>query len=204
MKIYALSILNVTPGGSAKMLTSASDLSSFSFYQRGTISEFLAFFSGLVSERTQPGERQSFTDVDKKDSEYVFHCYNRGGPESIAAVMVSDKEYPRRAAFSVLTKALETFTTKVPASSYSNPSSISFPDLKEFVAQYQDPRNADSIMRLQGELDETKLVMHQTIESVLKRGEKLDDLVARSEMLGSQSKRFYTTAKKQNSCCVIM
>ena len=215
MKIYAISILSVSQGGSAKILTSASDLSSFSFYQRGTIAEFLSFFSGLVSERTQPGERQSFTDVDKKDSEYVFHCYNRGGPESIAgksspfrrsgvvililfieAVMVSDKEYPRRAAFSVLTKSLETFSTKVPASQYSNPSSISFPDLKEFLAQYQDPRNADSIMRLQGELDETKMVMHQTIESVLKRGEKLDDLVARSEMLGTQSKRFYTTAKR--------
>ena len=84
MKIYAISILSVSQGGSAKILTSASDLSSFSFYQRGTIAEFLSFFSGLVSERTQPGERQSFTDVDKKDSEYVFHCYNRGGPESIA------------------------------------------------------------------------------------------------------------------------
>ena len=110
--------------------------------------------------------------------------------------MVADKEYPRRSAFSVLTKVLETFTTKVPASFYSNPSSISFPDLKEILTEYQDPRKADAIMRLQGELDETKLVMHQTIESVLKRGEKLDDLVARSETLGAQSKRFYTTAKR--------
>lgn len=110
--------------------------------------------------------------------------------------MVADKEYPRRAAFSVLTKTLESFSTKVLTSSYSNPSSISFPELKEYLAQYQDPRNADAIIRLQGELDETKLVMHQTIESVLKRGEKLDDLVTRSEMLGAQSKRFYVTAKK--------
>lgn len=84
MKIYALSVLNVPQGGSAKMLSSASDLSSFSFYQRGTIAEFLAFFTGLVAERTSQGERQSFTDVDKQDSEYVFHVYNRGGEQPIA------------------------------------------------------------------------------------------------------------------------
>ena len=84
MKIYALSIVLTPEGGSAKVLNSASDLSSFSFYQRGTISEFLTFFSGLVAERTQPGERQSFTDVDKQDSEYVFHVYNRGGDERLA------------------------------------------------------------------------------------------------------------------------
>ena len=54
-------------------------------------------------------------------------------------------------------------------------------------------------MKLQQELDETKIVMHQTIESVLKRGEKLEDLVARSDALGAQSKRFYVTAKKVRS-----
>lgn len=30
------------------------------------------------------------------------------------------------------------------------------------------------------DLDETKIVLHKTIESVLERGEKIDDLVVRS------------------------
>ena len=51
-------------------------------------------------------------------------------------------------------------------------------------------------MRVQQELDETKVVLHKTIESVLARGEKLDDLVTRSDMLSAQSKRFFQTAKK--------
>ena len=45
---------------------------------------------------------------------------------------------------------------------------------------------------------------HGTIESVLQRGEKLDDLVAKSEDLGLQSKTFYKTAKKTNACCSYM
>ena len=36
---------------------------------------------------------------------------------------------------------------------------------------------------------------HKTMESLLQRGEKLDDLVARSDALSAQSKLFYKTAK---------
>lgn len=44
-------------------------------------------------------------------------------------------------------------------------------------------------------------LQHNTIEAVLERGEKLDDLVSKSEMLSLQSKTFYKTARKTNSCC---
>ena len=59
-------------------------------------------------------------------------------------------------------------------------------------------------MKIQRELDETKIVLHKTIESVLERGEKIDTLVEKSNDLSSQSRMFYTQAKKQNSCCVVM
>jgi hypothetical protein len=52
-------------------------------------------------------------------------------------------------------------------------------------------------MKVQAELDETKGVLHKTIESVLERGEKLDSLVERSDALSAQSKLFYRSAKKQ-------
>lgn len=42
----------------------------------------------------------------------------------------------------------------------------------------------------------TRGAQHKTIESVLQRGEKLDNLVERSEALSAQSKMFYKTAKK--------
>ncbi|EAU86788.1 vesicle membrane protein with acyltransferase activity [Coprinopsis cinerea okayama7 len=199
MKIFSIAILQAPPGGAATVLSSASDLSSFSFFQRGAIQEFMTFFTKTVAERTSSGQRQSV-----QEKEYTFHTYNRGGPEQIAAVLICDQEYPVRPAYSLLTKALDDFTSKVPQSSYSNPSSISFPEIDVYIQKYQDPRQADTIMRVQQELDETKIVLHKTIESVLQRGEKLDNLVDRSNALSAQSKMFYKTAKKQNSCCTIM
>jgi hypothetical protein len=66
------------------------------------------------------------------------------------------------------------------------------PELKDYIVKYQDPHQADSIMKIRKELDDTKIILHKTIESVLERGEKIDDLVAKSDGLSAQSKMFYS------------
>ena len=65
----------------------------------------------------------------------------------------------------------------------------------------QDPAEADKLTKIQRELDQTKAILHETIESLLDRGEKLDDLVGKSDALSFASKQFYKQAKKTNSCC---
>jgi synaptobrevin family protein YKT6 len=81
---------------------------------------------------------------------------------------------------------------------------IEFPILESYLKKYQNPAEADSIMKVQKELDETKIVLHKTFESILERGEKLDDLVYKSDRLSAQSKTFYKASKSTNSCCVII
>ncbi|KAG5645955.1 palmitoyltransferase [Asterophora parasitica] len=191
MKIFSISVILAPPSGTSVVLSNASDLSSFSFYQKGSVGEFMSFFSKTVAERTPQGQRQSV-----QENTYTAHVYNRGGAEQLAAVIITDQEYPVRPAFSLLTKLLDEFTAKVPQSSFENPAAISFQDINTYIQKYQDPRQADTIMRVQQELDETKIVLHKTIESVLQRGEKLDNLVDRSNALSAQSKMFYKTAKK--------
>lgn len=134
--------------------------------------------------------------------------------------MITDMEYPLRPAFSLLTRILDenaslatsTSTAGGAPSSYLNPAPNPSTTaagglspaqkgkleatLQSYLTKYQDPRQADTIMRVQAELDETKVVLHKTIESVLERGEKLDNLVERSNALSAQSKMFYKTAKK--------
>jgi hypothetical protein len=45
---------------------------------------------------------------------------------------------------------------------------------------------------------------HHANDTVISTGEKLDNLVAKSDNLSASSKMFYTQAKKQNSCCLVM
>jgi synaptobrevin homolog YKT6 len=76
-----------------------------------------------------------------------------------SAVIICDHEYPVRPAFSLLTKVLDDFTAKIPQASFSSPASISFPEIEVYLQKYQDPRQADAIMKVQQELDETKIVL---------------------------------------------
>ena len=72
------------------------------------------------------------------------------------------------------------------------------------LAEYQDPAKVDKVMKLHNQLNETKDILYKTIDKVLERGEKLDDLVDRSASLSQQSKLFYKQAKKTNACCAVM
>ncbi|KAL9935242.1 hypothetical protein V8E36_005590 [Tilletia maclaganii] len=175
--------------------------------------------SQTVAERTPPTQRQSV-----QENSYVAHVHARPASDGIVGVIVTDTEYPTRVVFSLLNKVLDEFVLKVPKTSYSSQvsaittgsqaaptgkgtllaSDSVFPQAQDYLKRYQDPRQADTIMKVQQELDETKIVLHKTIDSVLQRGEDLDKLVEKSATLSSSSKQFYKTAKKQNSCCVVM
>lgn len=74
-------------------------------------------------------------------------------------MLICDHEYPVRPAFSFLTKLLDDFTAKVPQSSFGIPSAIDFPEAAIYLQKYQDPSQADAIMKVQKELDETKFVL---------------------------------------------
>ena len=79
-----------------------------------------------------------------------------------------------------------------------------FPAHASLLTRFQDPAQADQLTRIMNELEETKVVLHDTIEAALERGQKIDDLVSKSNDLSGSSKMFYKTAKKQNQCCSYM
>ncbi|KAJ2978672.1 hypothetical protein NQ176_g3686 [Zarea fungicola] len=172
----------------AHELVAEKELSSYSRFTRNNYGEFMTLFAKTVAERTRPGQRQ---DVEEQ--------------EGVCGIIISDHQYPALVAHQVLSKVVDEFLSKNPRSSWAAGSpTLLMPELKEYITKYQDPQQADSIMKIQKELDETKIVLHKTIESVLQRGEKIDDLVAKSDGLSAQSKMFYQQAKKQNSCCILM
>jgi len=135
-------------------------------------------------------------------TEYIGHVYHR--PDGLVGVALVDAEYPQRVAQGLINKVLDDFTARYPKSEWGREDGFAFPELKDHLAKFQDPAAADSLTKIQRDLDETKIVLHQAMESLLKRGEKLDDLVQKSEDLSTGSKSFYKAARKTNSCCVIL
>jgi synaptobrevin family protein YKT6 len=196
-KVFSISIFKWLPEQPV-FLVSAYDLSSFGFFQKTSTKEFIRFFSRTLIQRTPVGKRQSV-----EHDEYMVHCYLRS--DGIGGVVVSVREYSERVAFTLLTQLLDKFLIQygeIP--SINVDAAMTFDPINEAIVKYQNPTEADKIESIKKELDETMDIIHKTIDSVLDRGDKLNDLVNKSADLSKQSQLFYNTAAKQNSCCVIM
>mmetsp|Transcript_17116 Transcript_17116/g.24903 ORF Transcript_17116/g.24903 Transcript_17116/m.24903 type:complete len:201 (-) Transcript_17116:939-1541(-) len=199
MKVVDISILNNTEQLEEPIpLCSATDLSSYGYFQREGVKQMLLFFNKTFIKRTQPGQRQSITHES-----YIVHCYVRS--DGLAGSVTTDLEYPSRVAFVLLTQLLDEFTGAMGSSwrEVYQPQSVDYPPLNGYLERFQDPAAADKVTKIQKDLDDTTQILHKTIDSVLERGVKLDNLVERSNDLSAQSKMFYKQAKKTNSCCVI-
>ncbi|VDM05113.1 unnamed protein product [Schistocephalus solidus] len=106
MKLYSLQVL-LKEENQVKQLQGVEDLSSFNFFQRGSLLEFLNFTAKLVCERTNVCER---TVV--QEQEYFCHVYVRH--DRLCGILFSDLEYPQRVAQTLLTKVfLLTFFSNV-------------------------------------------------------------------------------------------
>lgn len=202
MHLYYIGIIRPKVGPHKTLtLSEEKNLSDFSFFQRNSVGQFMTFFSETISERTKPGQRQSV-----EEGNYVGHVFTR--KEGVSGVLITDKDYPLRPAYTLLNKLLDEYISTHPASEWQNldeaNDQVKMDQLQNYITKYQNPAQADSLMKVQKELDDTKVVLQKSIESVLQRGEQLDSLVDKSEALTASSKTFYKQAKKTNSCCVIM
>ena len=131
----------------------------------------------------------------------MCHVYVRF--DSLVGICVSDQSYPNQVAHRLLTNVLDKFTEDIPKQQWIHNKEVTgFSDeLEKYLKHYRNPEKADPLTKIQTNLEETKIIILDSIQAILERGEKLDDMVERSQKLTDSSKIFYTTARKTNSCC---
>uniref|UniRef100_A0A669Q4R2 YKT6 v-SNARE homolog n=1 Tax=Phasianus colchicus TaxID=9054 RepID=A0A669Q4R2_PHACC len=153
MRLYSLSVL-YKGEARVQLLKAASDVSTFNFFQRSSVQEFMTFTSQLIVERSELGSRASV-----KEQDYLCHVYVRS--DGLAGVVIADNEYPSRVCFTLLDKVLEEFSRQVSRADWpsGSPDTISYAALDGYLSKYQNPRDADPMTRVQAELDETKIIL---------------------------------------------
>eukprot|EP01116_Phalansterium_solitarium_P011096 TRINITY_DN26705_c0_g1_i1.p1 TRINITY_DN26705_c0_g1~~TRINITY_DN26705_c0_g1_i1.p1 ORF type:complete len:199 (+),score=15.32 TRINITY_DN26705_c0_g1_i1:127-723(+) len=198
MKVYSILLFSCA-GPQPVLLTASYELSSFSYFQRGSVKEVASFVSREVLTRTAPGGRNSVAHL-----EHICHAYV--SPQKFAGAVISDSEYPARVAYSLIAKALEEFSRvySANAESYTADTNLSLEKLEPLLISYQKPTEVDSVSKIQKDLDETKDILVKSIDQLLARGEKLDTLLDKSSDLSFQSKAFMKNSEKLNSCCIIL
>ncbi|TGZ58245.1 hypothetical protein CRM22_009724 [Opisthorchis felineus] len=99
MKLFSLQILFKT-GDQCKLLQASHELSTFRYFHRSSVKEFMVFTGKLVGEKTERCQRGLV-----KEQEYICHVFVRH--DNLCGVLIADQEYPQRVAQTLLTKYLQ-------------------------------------------------------------------------------------------------
>ncbi|CEM10022.1 unnamed protein product [Vitrella brassicaformis CCMP3155] len=186
-------------------LAAAHDVSCFPFLERSAMKETCNFLARTAIPHLVVDRRQSV----EHEEEWVAHCLRYR--DGIAIVFIASDEYPQRVAYKGVAQVREDFLEAYPSGEWriaGRDFALSRSwntELMGILKLYQDPTQVDALSRTQQKVDETKDIMHTTMKNILKRGENLDALVAKSDDLSASSKAFFKTAQKVNRrCCAIM
>lgn len=93
----------------------------------------------------------------------MCHVYVRG--DNLSGVVICDHEYPSRVAHTLITKILDEFSQIILPANWPtlDERDVSFNQLNVYLVKYQNPREADAMTKMQEDLDETKIVLVNTL-----------------------------------------
>ena len=185
----------------AKLYCTQMDLSDLWFYQRGIAKDLINFNSRTIAGRIPLGNKASITlenDVGK------CHCWVT--QDGIAATAITDNEYPERAAYTLLNKLIMEFRDTFQPQGLldrdlTEDHPVEFERIETYLREWQNPHEADKLLRIERELQDVQDIVHQNLQDLLKRGEAMEDLMQKSNDLNQVSVDFYRKAKKTNSKC---
>jgi len=85
---------------------------------------------------------------------------------------------------------------------YTADTDVKYDYIANEIEAWQDPSKKDTLMKLQNELNDiTNIIMRQNLLELLKREERMESLMQKSNDLSAKSIDFYKLAKKNNRCC---
>lgn len=183
------------------------------------IKEAIYFASRLVINRTDCGTKQS---IKMNDLDYVVHSYvtqTSTNQIKLGIAMISDIKYPPINAFTIISmivKSQDLFTIQhltadavgtITQHAYLEKIlnyALSTNNDKNINNNNNNNNTKDKINGIKEQIDEVTNIMSKNLDDLMKRGEKLDDLIASTEELSKLSKDFGKKAKKLNRCCVLL
>lgn len=201
VKLLSVIFLNQPGDRPPVIIASAFYLESFGFFEKGSVREFCIFSSRECTKRCDGGTSNV---IQHKG----YRVFVRKFLSGLTIACVADIEYPNNCASGFMNKCVTLFHEKYPnENTYLNiakDTNLDVPRLESTLFDCQNPKNADQITAIQKDLEETKAIVEKNIEALFQRGEKLEDLIEKSEDLSFQSKLMLEKAEEMNSSCCVL
>lgn len=163
-----------------------SDDNIFSFLFKNNIREGYEFTSQLANDKCKNGD---ITIIQEND--YICSCYKA---TDMSIVIITDKQYPNTVTLNLI-GAIE--------DSYQK-NQLTDEIINEMFKKYNDQNNFDYLTKINMEIDQCHRILLDSIEKLLDRQQKIEELINKSNVLSDRSKDLFNKSKKLNSCCIII
>ncbi|KAF5370067.1 hypothetical protein D9758_001388 [Tetrapyrgos nigripes] len=130
--------------------------------------------------------------------QYLFHYVSEGG---FTYLVMADDSAGRRMPFAFLSELQRKFL-EAPSSSDNDPDMPAYgmqgtfgPVISSLMHQYNTSPPQDEVARAQAELNQVKDIMVQNVEQILSRGERIELLVDKTDVMAGQATAFRRGAR---------
>jgi vesicle-associated membrane protein 7 len=148
----------------------------------------------------------------KVSYQYESLVYHFMVENEIKYLCVSDKTYQGRTVFGFLAEVRDRFRDQFAGSDkkYPSPEGLNQKNCARFSTQlassaktFNDNPEADKIGKIKEQIDNVKQIMLENLDSIIERGERIDNICDKTEMLKEEAKGFQNNARrlKQKMMC---
>jgi synaptobrevin family protein YKT6 len=166
------------------------NLSDFYFYTHHKIKSTII---EVANDSVKNLDKKKFYKITETLNDKIFYIYIYTTKDKIY-IALTDEEYPS-------TVILE-FVHEIDIAYGDNINNDEV--LQNIWTKYQDPIQISKLLQVKEELEKTKKVMLESVDKILERGDKIEDLIIKTDQLECSSHAFKIKAKQLNSCCNIL
>ena len=172
----------------------------------------MELFRNQAKQLLKKLNRGSTSRMSIESNPYIFHYIIENG---ICYLALTDKNYPKRLAFLFLEEISKDFEADLKIDHGEDwqrhvetvgrqYAFIKFDrTIQKKRREYSDPASSANVRKLTDDLQTIQTVMRKTIDDVLDRGNKLDDVAEISKNLADESKRYKWSAQKLSLMALI-
>ena len=159
-----------------------------------TLREFATFGVVEIAERCERDKRVHV--LSNECGAILFTVLVRS--DGVGVGLVSTQAFSRTTAAYMLRRALQVYDEKATLSRDLPPH---VPELKELFDHFKNPAaELTKAQVLQMQLDESTEQMSLFLANLMKKGENIEDIARRSDVLSEHAKRYFKRSKKTRRC----
>lgn len=186
----------------AHLLCIHDKLGSFSFFSRSRYRQFMRMICREGVKVHCYDEPYVGTRID----DWAVHILRSHRNPFLFGAIISSKSYNRAVCKKMLVDLLEDLHTSFKGDFKKINRDIQLVDFSHplKLLEFENAESYCRVTKLRGDIDNVKEIMLNTVDVVLERSVKIEDLVEKSSDLSESSKIFYRRAKSLNSrCCSV-